>query len=220
MIGVSAKNLKTIKSGQQLIFIDDSGDPGLKLNRMASRYFVITCVVFDDCVCAEEASATIKRLKHDLNIKQTTEFHFKSDSHKRRLQFFEGTKRINYRVRAIVVDKKHFNAPAKMDADNFYKFIIKEVLDKYKDMKTARVYLDGGGGRNYRKRTVSYFRKSLNKTGRKMSDFKFVDSETDNLIQLADMVAGAIRKKYNTNKDDYYKLFKKKIENLWEYTEN
>jgi len=87
-------------------------------------------------------------------------------------------------------------------------------------MRTAKIYLDGSGGKNYRRRVASYFRKSLNKTDSRVSEFKLVDSETDVLIQLADMVAGAIRKKYDSGKDDYFKLFKNKIEDLWEYTKN
>ena len=78
---------------------------------MISRYFVIVCVIFDNRIDTEKASVAIKRLKYDLNIKQTMEFHFKSDSHKRRLQFFENTKKINFRIRAVIVDKKNWNTP-------------------------------------------------------------------------------------------------------------
>lgn len=31
-----------------LVFIDDSGDPGFKLDKGSSRFFVICSVIFDD----------------------------------------------------------------------------------------------------------------------------------------------------------------------------
>ena len=35
---------------KQLIFMDDSGDPGFKLKRGSSELFVIVCVIFDSPV--------------------------------------------------------------------------------------------------------------------------------------------------------------------------
>jgi hypothetical protein len=45
----------------QHVFIDDSGDPGFKLNKGSSSHFVIACVIFDDSLDAEEVALTIKK---------------------------------------------------------------------------------------------------------------------------------------------------------------
>jgi len=45
-----------------------------------------------------------------------------------------------------------------------------------------------------------------------------VDSKSDPLIQLADMVAGSINRSQNKNKkdrNDYLEIIKKKIEDKW-----
>ncbi len=34
----------------QIVFIDDAGDPGFKIDRGSSTHFVIACVIFDDSV--------------------------------------------------------------------------------------------------------------------------------------------------------------------------
>lgn len=47
-----------------LVFIDDSGDPGFKLQKGSSLIFVIGCVIFDDELEAEKTAITsfIRRL--------------------------------------------------------------------------------------------------------------------------------------------------------------
>lgn len=44
---------------EQIIFIDDSGDPGFKFNRGSSRYFVIACIIFNSKISAEYTSASM-----------------------------------------------------------------------------------------------------------------------------------------------------------------
>ncbi len=46
-------NIENMSKYQQLIFIDDSGDPGFKLKRGSSQLFVIACVIFDNPISAE-----------------------------------------------------------------------------------------------------------------------------------------------------------------------
>jgi hypothetical protein len=53
-----------------------------------------------------------------------------------------------------------------------------------------------------------------------MRNFKFRDSKSDVLIQLADMIAGSIRRSYEKDKTDsqkYKKLIQDKIEDEWEF---
>ena len=45
-----------------LVFIDDSGDPGFKLQKGSSPVFIIACVIFDDELEAEKNSCCHKRV--------------------------------------------------------------------------------------------------------------------------------------------------------------
>lgn len=49
-----------------LVFLDDSGDPGFKLDRGSSAFFVIACVIFEDKLDAEEVSLIMKRYRRGL----------------------------------------------------------------------------------------------------------------------------------------------------------
>jgi len=46
-----------------LVFIDDSGDPSFKIDKGASKNFVICCVIFDDDLEADIVAGTIRRYK-------------------------------------------------------------------------------------------------------------------------------------------------------------
>jgi hypothetical protein len=70
-----------------LVFIDDSGDAGFKLDKGSSKHFVIACVIFDDNLDAEEAALKIKRLRRSLNWRDDHEFKFNKASKTIRLAF-------------------------------------------------------------------------------------------------------------------------------------
>ena len=67
---------------KQLVFIDDSGDPGFRVQRGSSPVFVIALVVFDDNLIVEETALALKKLRRELKVPDTMEFKF----HKSRIE--------------------------------------------------------------------------------------------------------------------------------------
>ncbi len=205
----------------QLIFVDDSGDPGFKIKNGASRMFVIACVVFDSLYTAEFASAGIKVLKEKLGWKQIREFKFHRATEEQKEAFFRDIKKYDFYVRAVVVDKTKIVEPQLKRSDSFYNYIITQVLQRFREMNNAYIKLDGSGSRDFRRRSTSNLRKTLNKDNQyKVVNFKLEDSRDDVLIQLADMVAGCIRAKYDPDKKikhNYLRYIKSKIVDIWEY---
>ena len=204
---------------KQLVFIDDSGDPGFKFNRGSSTHFVVVCVIFDNEIDAEFASVSIKKLKRDLGWKSDHEFKFNKNTYEQRIALLKVARKLDFKARAVVVDKTKLSEKLTTD-DAFYRFIIRELLARNDDLTGARVYLDGSAGKDYRNRAASYLRRELNKGSRKISGLRFVDSKTDNLIQLSDMIAGSIRRKYDLTKADrheYCGIIKPKMEDVWHY---
>lgn len=57
-----------------LVFIDDSGDPGFKLDKGSSHFFVISAVLFDDNLEAEKTAVAIKELRRELKFGDDKEF--------------------------------------------------------------------------------------------------------------------------------------------------
>ena len=205
-----------------LVFIDDSGDPGFKLESGSSRYFVIACVVFDDNLDAEETALKIKRLRKSLKWRDEHEFKFNKTNKQIRLEFLDNIKGCPFRIRAIVTDKTLIRSTElKKNKNKFYNYMIKEVLSKSDGfMKNASIRLDGHEDRAYKQAATTYFRQQVTGKNKIISKMKFVNSKNDNLIQLADMVAGSIFRSAHSSKNDsqvYLKTIQKRIEDIWRF---
>lgn len=204
-----------------LIFIDDSGDPGFKFDKGSSEYFVIASVIFDDELEAEKVAVRIKQLRRDLGFPDDVEFKFNKSRPEVREKFLSTINGFSFRVRCLVVPKKDIYSPElRSNKNSFYSYIIKMVL-KHSDgsVVSAKIRVDGSGDRAFRKSFLTYLRKQLNQGDRKIvKNCKLVDSKKDVLVQMADMVAGAIRRSYEEDKKDrdtYKKIVKRHIEDEW-----
>ena len=62
---------------RQYIFVDDSGDPGLKLGQGSSSLFAIAAVLFLDDYAVEKASDKIKDLKRQIGWADKREFKYR-----------------------------------------------------------------------------------------------------------------------------------------------
>jgi hypothetical protein len=206
-----------------LVFIDDSGDPGFRLGKGSSSHFVIACIIFDDDLEALKVKVAVKDLKRELKFPDDVEFKFFKSRNVIKESFLKSIDKFNFKVRAIVVDKTIIRSDElKNNKNSFYSYIIKSVLENSNDsILDARIRIDGSGDRFFRKNFLSYLRRQLDlKQKRIMKNCKLVDSKSDELIQVADMVAGCIRRSYDKSKNDpvYYKsLIKKHIEDEWEF---
>ena len=136
-----------------LVFIDDSGDPGFKLDKGSSEFFVISAVIFDDNLEAEKTAIAIKELKRKIGFPDSVEFKFNKSSKKVRKQFLQTIKPFDFKIRSIVINKKIiYSYELKNNRNSFYSYAIKSLL-KYSNASilNASIKIDGGGDRNFRK---------------------------------------------------------------------
>lgn len=206
-----------------LVFIDDSGDPGFKLGKGSSRFFLISAVIFDDNLEAEKAALAIKELRRELFGRDDVEFKFHKSKKETRIKFLEGVRKCRFRVRCLVVEKNRIYSPElRINRNSFYGYIIKTML-KYSNntVLDAKIRIDGSGDRVFRKSFLGYLRRELNGRDRKIiMNCKLIDSKNDVLIQLADMIAGSVHRSYQTDKADaniYKKIIRKNIEDEWNF---
>ena len=204
-----------------LVLIDENGDPGFKLTRGSSTHFLVAMVIFEDFREAERASAAIGELRERLGIKP--EFEFSGCRPEVRDRFFETVAPYQFQVRALVVDKAKIYSPhLRETTDSFYNFFLRQLIE-YDDgiLAGASIKIDGKGSRKFKKQMAAYLRRHL--PDAKVNKIRIVDSKGDNLVQLADMVAGAIGRSYMGDRRKtpwrwrHALVRARKINNIWEF---
>jgi len=206
-----------------LVFIDDSGDAGFKLGKGSSEFFVISAVIFDDNLEVEKTAVAIKQFRRELGFSDRVEFKFNGSRREIRKKFLDTVNKFDFRIRSLVIDKKIIrSAELKNNKYSFYGYAIKTLL-KYSNnsILEASIKIDGSGDRAFRKTFLTYLRKELNSAHVKIvKNCKLVDSRSNMLVQLADMVAGSVRRSYDESKKDhqeYKNVIKKHIEDEWKF---
>lgn len=206
-----------------LVFIDDSGDPGFKINKGSTRFFVIALIIFKDDLEAEKAAVRIKGLKRKLGFPDDLEFKFNKSSRKTRVSFLKTINVFDFQIRSIVFDKTKITSDElKNNKNSFYGYAIKMVLKHSRNfIVQAKVKIDGSGDRVFRKNFLSYLRRELSLTEKPiLKHCKIVDSKGNALIQMADMVSGAVRRSYDDCLGDakvYKTIIKKHIQDEWRF---
>lgn len=208
-----------------LIFLDDSGDPGFKVKKGSSPCFVIALAIFDDHLEAEACAVEIKRLRRELGLSDHFEFKFSKCCDRFRTSFLSRVAPFKFRIRAIVMRKDAiYSQELRHSKESFYNYAIRMVLQhSFGTIKRARLKMDGHEDRAFRRELHAYLRKQLQttKTGEPiLEDVRIVDSKNNVLIQLADMVAGTLRRHAQHDKADaeaYRRIIEKRIEDVWNF---
>lgn len=120
------------------------------------------------------------------------------------------------------MDKTKLYSPKlRDDTDSFYHYFVKQLMQYDNDVLiNASIKIDGSGDKEFKKTLTAYLRQSIGQN--KIKKFKFMDSKSDNLIQLADMIVGAIARSYSETRKDGDRWLnvldkKGKIKNLWNF---
>jgi hypothetical protein len=177
-----------------LVFVDESGDLGFKIERGSTRFFTIALVIFEDAEAARSCQRAVERLQAALKLPQQYEFHFHDDSHQRRLAFLGAVKNHRFICHTFTLDKasERLTGPGFKYRGPAYKTVCRMALENAAaDMKNATVIIDGSGDRTFRREMGTYLRRELNKKQQKqVGAVKIGRSRGDPLLQLADYVAG------------------------------
>lgn len=194
-----------------LCFVDESGDTGLKVGKGSSRYFTIALVLFND---DDEANACYQRitlLRRELGIPQDYEFHFYETPAKIKKAFFEAVVPYNFFYLAITINKAGLFGEGFKYKGSFYKYTCSLAFENAKPhLQNAIVVFDESGSRHFKQELQTYLKHKMNEEdAARIKKVKVENSCKNNLIQLADMVCGAVSaslKGDRLNRVEYHRM--------------
>jgi len=153
-----------------LVFVDESGDPGM-----------------------------------ELGLPEHMEFHFNKSRRAVREYFLQHVAPYEFFYLSVVLNKRKLHGPGFQYKASFYKYTVNLVFQNAKPhLRDAIVVIDRSGGQDFRRQLARYLKKRMNeKDGPSLiRRVKTERSHNNNLLQLADMVCGAVARSYRTDKDD------------------
>ncbi len=195
-----------------LVFVDESGDTGLKLDQGSSRYFTVVLVAFNEDDEAIACDRRIELLKKEIGWSTDSEFHFKRNSDTVREAFLHAVSPYNFFYYGIVIDKD----PRKLYGDgfknkaSFYKYVSGLVFENAKGrLENATVVVDQSSSEDFQQQLRSYIKRKVNTSGRAtVKKLKMQRSQSNNLLQLADYIASIVNRSV-LNKKKYADEFRR-----------
>ncbi len=173
-----------------LVFIDESGDAGTKLDRGSSELFVMALVVFADHQEAQRCVEAIASLRSERGLSKDFEFHYAENSARQREGFLQTIQEFAFHSHVLAVDKRRLVELRGVVGESLYMWTLRETLEFAKASLTdAQVVIDGAGSRHFRRSLAGQLRESQVTGERIIRAVRLQPSHQNSLLQLADYVA-------------------------------
>jgi hypothetical protein len=187
------------------VFLDDSGDPGVKFGRGSTQHLVMAACVFRSAQAMEFASHSIRLCREQIGRGERWEFKYSKTSNTMKAEFFAAVRDLDFDVRAIVIDKQRLYSQTLTTVPKYLQnFAIKQLLThSFGTIQDAKLVIDGRDSRAFRVGSGAYFRREVNEEcPGTLRAVACEDSSRNMLIQLADMIAGAIHRNQREDRAD------------------
>jgi hypothetical protein len=178
--------------------MDESGDTGLKLGKGSSDLFTIAMVLFAEEAQAAACRTRIQALRPELGMKlsgKAAEFHLGKMGEEYRTAFLNAVAPFSFRFFSCTIDKARLSGKAWQKKDYMYERAGIMTLDMaLADMLEAKLVFDATSSRRF----DWEFRRALKKHAGYCENLPVIketqrlDSYKDDLVQLIDMVCGAV----------------------------
>jgi len=199
------------------IWIDESGDCGFKFDKGSSEFLIIVMVYFVGNFNDNKIESIFENLKSRLNLTKDYEFKFSRCKNKFREEFLKTITDLPIRYKAIIINKKKIeSAELRLQPQQLYCELIRRLLyDNKPPLKKAIMIIDEAVAKIHSREFNSILRKYLSKNI--ISKIRQKRSKNNIMIQIADMIAGSIFRKYKKNDNNYYAIIKSKEESFIEF---
>lgn len=186
-----------------LVFVDESGDSGMRLDKGSSLLFAVGLVVFRSDDEATRCDAAIGELKSRLGLPAAFEFHFAENSSRQRRSFLQTVSAFAFETHVFAVDKARTRGPGLQIKESLYKWTSRMAFENAAEhLEDATVVIDGSGDRTFRRELVSYLRRRLNDGEvNRIRSVKLQPAHQNHLLQLADYSVSVSTRRMNMHRE-------------------
>lgn len=170
------------------VFIDDSGDPGFAFERGSSRLLVFACLILETSQDAESLNFEVETYRMKLGRKPSSEFKFAQMRLVATEALLEIVDSHSFSLTAVLVDKANLNWG--QQPKRLYELALAKAIGTLPNAIPAVIKIDGKGDRKVKLKKYDFQFPPIKR-------LSYVDSRSDRLIQLADVVAGCIRRAHD-----------------------
>jgi hypothetical protein len=196
---------------------DESGDASFRFDKGASRYLAIAVIATQD---ADALRSVLIQLRRSENLPDNYEFHFNSlTSPRLREKTLTTLRNADFLSWALIVDKTilpyHLRDLSGME---LYLFLVVDLINRIpvEYRRKGTLILDEVGSANAALDKLKRTLKNHN-IKHEFSRIFFRRSRSEDLIQVADLVAGAILRRDAKNDSGAFDLIENKMQAIFEY---
>jgi hypothetical protein len=196
-----------------LAFIDESGDCGLKFGKGSSSHFTCVVVLFNDNSCAEACDRSVDALRISLQRPRGQEFHFTDSSDKVRQQFLETVGQSELQYAGLVINKRRLSEERFRDPRQVYEFAVGVVCEQVRPLlEDAKIVIDKNGNRALRQNLEKSLKAQMTSLDGmcRIRKVTMEASHSNNLVQVADMICGAVSRSFTENDDRFRNLIRRR----------
>lgn len=198
---------------------DETGQTGFKFKHGSTKFFVVTIILTNEPQMIRD---DFYQMRNGLKRPSITEFKFHSTPHRFRTALLKKVGNYPLIIRSLYVDKPLLpQSFRQLKSWEFYSFFVAQLLDRLPvgELGHTTLVLDEFGPLKITQRSI---RKELKRVGlwgnkpRVLKRITFRRSQSDELVQIADLCGGAIYRRLTQEDDTYYNFIKDRTL-VWQY---
>lgn len=197
------------------VYLDESGDTGLKIHRGgSSRFFTVVLLLVDDPIPLHQA---VHDLRLRLSLPEAHEFKFGGTGREYRNAFFDAIRPCAFDVRALVIDKRDSAMARLLGRSAMYQYLVGLILVQEREALRDRTLVidESVQSRGAQAKLATALRRAASAKPHGdapvIKAIVFHRSHQDNLIQVADMAAGAVARAHERGDEQYLRLLGRKL---------
>jgi hypothetical protein len=199
----------------QYFYVDESGDAGLEGQTSSSSHFVMAMVQLPE----RARLKPLVELRNALHVSPNFEFKFHQSKPLQRGRFFRDILKSSFRVRAVVVDKSRIGlAYQNLSPRDFTIQLIVGLTMRADELDISNEILIIDGASPAFCRDLRLALTERHRREERVRPFKNIigaNSKNEDGLQLADMIAGAIRLHAIGLSSEHFQVISARIVDLW-----